>query len=134
MAAGIDLDAEIRARLAGWAPVVAPEGYPRPLFTLAHEDNLSPEESAKWRAAWERMNGEPPSGKFHIMHSGLFWPGFEQMQGAIIAALDLHKPEWNGGRRICWHCVYPMGGDNVDWPCETVEEIAKALGIEVGGG
>jgi hypothetical protein len=52
---------------------------------------------------------------------------------ALIAVLDLHQPQWNGGKRICWHCVYPMGGDNVDWPCETVESIAKELGVEVAG-
>lgn len=53
------------------------------------------------------------------------------VETALLAAIDLHKPEWHGSKQICWHCVYPMGGDNVDWPCETATAIAKALGIEV---
>jgi hypothetical protein len=57
----------------------------------------------------------------------------DEVGAALLAVLDLHKPEWNGSKQICWHCVYPMGGDNVDWPCDTMKAIAAALGVSLTG-
>jgi hypothetical protein len=56
-------------------------------------------------------------------------------QGALLAVLDLHNPVRQGAGAKAWlecaHCQNAdWGGPNVDWPCETVEAIAKELGIE----
>jgi hypothetical protein len=56
-------------------------------------------------------------------------------QAAILAVLELHKRESDsvGGTvsYCCSHCRDTgWGGPAVDWPCETVETIAKELGIE----
>jgi hypothetical protein len=53
----------------------------------------------------------------------------------LLAVLDLHNPVRQGaGAKVwleCAHCQNAdWGGPNVDWPCETVEAIAKELGIE----
>jgi hypothetical protein len=59
--------------------------------------------------------------------------GGQVMHRAILAVLDLHKPEWNGGTQICWYCREGGPGyeaEPVAYPCDTVKTIAKALGIE----
>lgn len=48
---------------------------------------------------------------------------------AARAVLDLHKPTDEYGRDVCAECL--DGDDHSDWPCATVEAIAKACGIEM---
>lgn len=63
---------------------------------------------------------------------------FAPLVDAILAALDVHKPEHINGYKgakgwdNCASCRDTnWGGPDVAWPCETVEAMAKALGIEV---
>ncbi len=62
----------------------------------------------------------------------------EQMEQALRAVLDLHKPyEWSFGYgpvHSCTECTR-LGGNNskeeeVEWPCPTVRVITDALGLE----
>lgn len=63
-----------------------------------------------------------------------------KLAGALLVVLDLHKPKWepygyvDRGQWTCAGETQPLGDFNqyTDYPCETVEGIAKALGIEVG--
>lgn len=66
-----------------------------------------------------------------------WWEG--EMKAALLAVLDVHKPERHSIGAKVWHnCAScrdtDWNGPEVPWPCETVEAIAKALGIEVDGG
>lgn len=67
--------------------------------------------------------------------------GNEQALGVLLdvahAVMELHKPVHVGGYKgakgwdHCSHCRDTnWGGPDVDWPCDTVEAVAKALGIE----
>jgi len=59
--------------------------------------------------------------------------GGQIMRRAILAAVEVHKPEWNGGTQICWCCREGGPGyeaEPVAYPCGTVTAIAEALEIE----
>lgn len=60
-----------------------------------------------------------------------------KMRGALTAALDLHKPRWAGigskpHVKDCSVCmdIGPEICNPTGYPCETVEAIAKQLGLE----
>jgi len=64
-----------------------------------------------------------------------------QMRDAILAALDVHKPQSANVAakphlQDCAVCldVGPERCDHVGYPCDTVLAIAKGLGIEVDDG
>lgn len=63
----------------------------------------------------------------------------DRSAAALLAVLDRHKPEPDSmGGRVSYYCANCRDtgwlGPGVDWPCETVEDIAKELGIEVDRG
>jgi hypothetical protein len=65
----------------------------------------------------------------HLRYKG--WS--DRTAAALLAILDLHKPEWNGGTQICWYCREGGPGceaEPVAYPCETVRAIAAELGVE----
>lgn len=62
---------------------------------------------------------------------------FDEMADALLAVLEIHKREHvdgcKGGKGWdnCASCRDTnWGGPEVPWPCETVDAIAKVLGIE----
>lgn len=128
-----DLATRIRERLDGWAP---PEPW---LNQFADAEPRTPEELA---ALAEDLSRAIEAGAFAgpvlvLPPSPRFYPGFEQMRAAILAALDAH-PRRDGGVQgrpdiaDCGTCleVWPGYCEHVSWPCDTIEAIAKALGIE----
>lgn len=60
--------------------------------------------------------------------------GWSEMRAAIVAVLDRHKPNPHpsGLGPYCEVCVGGYEGVS-ECPCETVQDIARALGIEVHG-
>lgn len=56
----------------------------------------------------------------------------ELVQGAMLAVLELHRPEAYSRRPFCAHCRESGIGYEgaVPYPCPTVLAIAKGLGIE----
>lgn len=60
--------------------------------------------------------------------------GFDEMRAALVAVLDRHKPNPHpsGLGPYCEVCVGGYEGVS-EWPCQTVKDMATALGIEVPG-
>lgn len=58
--------------------------------------------------------------------------GFDEMRAALVAVLDRHKlnPHPSGLGPYCEVCVGGYEGVS-EWPCQTVKDVARALGIEV---
>lgn len=57
--------------------------------------------------------------------------GYDEMAAAIEAVLDRHEPNPVADRApYCEVCVGGYEGVS-EWPCETVRDIAKALGVQV---
>lgn len=52
-------------------------------------------------------------------------------RGALVAVVARHKPHPGLYGPYCEVCVGGYEGVS-EWPCETVRDIAKALGLEVG--
>ena len=63
--------------------------------------------------------------------TGGLW-GAEEMRAALVAVLDRHKlnPHPSGLGPYCEVCVGGYEGVS-EWPCQTVKDVARALGIEV---
>lgn len=111
-----------------------------PVFLEPAEPPL-PEEIERWHQAFDELL--PEGARVHqirVLPSGpRFYPGFEQMRDAVLAVLDLHAANRGSSGAATWadcaHCRNTnWGGPDVPWPCETVEAMAKALGIEVSDG
>lgn len=90
-----------------------------------------PDPDARIRARLDR-DGE-------IEDFGDAWEDYDAARRALLNVLDLHKPRGTTvAAKVVYDCEYcrdtNWGGPDVPWPCETVEAIAKGLGIEVDGG
>lgn len=53
----------------------------------------------------------------------------EMIQGAVLAALDLHERNDRGYCTECWEFGPGYEGEPVPYPCPTVQAVAKGLGI-----
>lgn len=74
-------------------------------------------------AAW----GDDPCG-----YATCVVVGWGEMRAVLVAVLDRHKPNPHPGGLgpYCEVCVGGYEGVS-EWPCQTVKDIARALGIEV---
>lgn len=64
-----------------------------------------------------------------VLDTGSQW-GAEEMQAAILGALDIHKRNGPGCCTECWESGPGYEGEPVPYPCPTAPAIAKGLGIE----
>lgn len=128
-----DLDQQIRARLDGWLPEMPPGEAPAMFLEPAHP--LSPDEIERWQKEFDDLLGGESLGMRILPPGPRFYPGFEQMRDAILAALELHKSKDDG------ECAFCVDEDSIsswgelvwyheDAPCPTVRTIAEKLGIE----
>lgn len=136
-----DLAQQIREQLDGWAPPA--DGGPPPQFVeILDPGDLTQEQIEDWQQRWDEIMVTAVDRSLHILATApRFYPGFEQMRAAILAAVELHEgadeelltvdggAEWG---KTCQEC---HGGDLFgSSPCATLKAIAKALGIEVDHG
>lgn len=76
------------------------------------------------RAFFELVSGEP---------SGFARLAAEELRDTLLVVLGLHKPNpvLTGLGPYCEKCAGGYEGVS-EWPCETVREIARTLGVAVG--
>lgn len=129
-----DLAQQIRERLDGWAPPAGEAPGP-PFVEIVGTGHLTPEQIEAWQQEWDRLLEEARHQPMQLLvHQTKFYPGFEQMRDALLAALELHD---EGDGHLCpaeivgysvqrWH--------DADDPCPTKVAIAEKLGIEVHDG
>lgn len=127
-----DLAQQIRDRLDEWA---RPSGEAPPAFT--NFTDIDPEQAAVLQAEWDALMADSGPHKIVILPPS----PFDLMRRAILAALDVHKPQPAGvhGKPHLMDCavcldVGPEWCDHVGYPCDTVVAIARGLGIEESDG
>jgi hypothetical protein len=98
-----------------------------PAEIQAATEPASAEEIEHWQQMRDKLIAE--GATFHplrVLPPGpLAYPGFEQMRGAILAALDLHADDGVG---FCRECSDEFPAPR---PCPTLRAIAEKLGIEI---
>lgn len=141
----VDLTARIRERLEGWA---APDAWVR---AFAETQPRTPEEID----AFARIIQDAITAPVVVMPPGpRFYPGFTQMQAALLAVLDGHEPvHYDGVVEYAYREEPVFSADGTprglvrvrgeplppDWcatcctsvPCDLVRDVARELGIAI---